>query len=119
MIHPFKTDVYKRQHLTVSHNNRDHRKITVIDGNVGFNGGINLADEYINAYAKHGHWKDSAVMLKGEGVVNLTMMFLEAWNFYRDEDPDFSCYLPESKIRPGCGYVPVSYTHLQQSFLHC
>ena len=38
-------------------------------------------------------------MLKGEGVVNLTMMFLEAWNFYRDEDPDFSCYLPESKIR--------------------
>ena len=60
---------------------------------------------------------------KGEGVVNLTMMFLEAWNFYRNEDPDFSRYLPESKIRPGCGYVQsytdipldhetVSYTHL-------
>lgn len=108
-----KTVVFNRftAHLTVSHNNRDHRKITVIDGNVGFNGGINLADEYINAYAKHGHWKDSAVMLKGEGVVNLTMMFLEAWNFYRDEDPDFSCYLPESKIRPGCGYVQ-SYTDI-------
>lgn len=102
-----KTVVFNRftAHLTVSHNNRDHRKITVIDGNVGFNGGINLTDEYINAYAKHGHWKDSAVMLQGEGVVNLTMMFLEAWNFYRDEDPDFSRYLPQPKDRQACGYV--------------
>ena len=108
-----KTVVFNRfsAHLTISHNNRDHRKITVIDGNVGFNGGINLADEYINGYVKHGHWKDSAVMLKGEGVVNLTMMFLEAWNFYRNEDPDFSRFLPEPEQKQGCGYVQ-SYTDI-------
>lgn len=66
--------------LSQIHNNRDHRKITVIDGIVGFTGGINLADEYINAYSKHGHWKDSAVKVEGEAVKNLTMLFLSAWN---------------------------------------
>ena len=62
------------------HNNRDHRKITVIDGLVGFTGGINLADEYINAKVKHGHWKDTAIKLEGEAVKNLTALFLETWN---------------------------------------
>ncbi len=62
-------------------NNRDHRKILVIDGHTAFNGGINLADEYINEYEKHGHWKDTAVMLKGEGVWSFTVMFLTMWNY--------------------------------------
>lgn len=62
-------------------NYRDHRKITVIDGNVGFTGGNNLADEYINGYPKHGHWKDAHLMLKGDAVWNLSVMFLEMWNF--------------------------------------
>ena len=62
------------------HNNRDHRKITVIDGITGFTGGCNLMDEYINANDKHGHWKDSAVKIEGEAVKNLTMLFLTAWN---------------------------------------
>lgn len=48
--------------LVIQMNNRDHRKICVIDGKIGFVGGINLADEYINAYEKYGHWKDTAVM---------------------------------------------------------
>ncbi|MFI3307087.1 MAG: cardiolipin synthase [Mycoplasmatota bacterium] len=61
-------------------NNRDHRKICVIDGNVGFTGGINLADEYINEKVKHGHWKDTGVMLKGEAVYSLTLMFLSMWS---------------------------------------
>ncbi len=60
-------------------NNRDHRKICVIDGNVGFTGGINLADEYINERRPHGVWKDTAVMLKGDGVWGLTVMFLAFW----------------------------------------
>ncbi|NCC07805.1 MAG: cardiolipin synthase [Clostridia bacterium] len=60
-------------------NNRDHRKICVIDGNVGFTGGINLADEYINERRPHGVWKDTAVMLKGDGVWGLTIMFLTLW----------------------------------------
>ncbi|MGL4773987.1 MAG: cardiolipin synthase [Clostridium sp.] len=75
--------------------NRDHRKITVIDGYTGFTGGINLADEYINEIVKHGHWKDCGVMLKGEGVYSLTLMFLEAWNLYNDEDKDFDKFSPK------------------------
>lgn len=66
--------------LSHIHNNRDHRKITVIDGRIGFTGGINLADEYINAIVKHGHWKDTAVRLEGPGVENLTYLFLLTWN---------------------------------------
>ncbi len=58
------------------YNNRDHRKICVIDGKVGFTGGINIADEYINETHPFGVWKDSAIMLKGEGVWGLTTMFL-------------------------------------------
>lgn len=62
-------------------NNRDHRKIAIIDGTTGFTGGINLADEYINAIEKYGHWKDSAIMLKGKAVWNLTVMFLSMWDY--------------------------------------
>ena len=81
--------------LSLAMNNRDHRKITVIDGHTGFTGGINLADEYINVKERFGHWKDTGVMLKGEGVWNLTMMFLEMWNSNRQTDADFSIYKPE------------------------
>lgn len=81
--------------LSLVMNNRDHRKITVIDGHTGFTGGINLADEYINEKVRFGHWKDTGVMLKGQGVWNLTMMFLEMWNSNRQTDEDFSAYKPE------------------------
>ena len=66
--------------VSTHYNYRDHRKILVIDGNTAFNGGVNLADEYINAYPKHGHWKDTAVMVKGEAVRSFTLMFLEMWS---------------------------------------
>ncbi len=66
--------------LNMRFNNRDHRKITVIDGFVGFTGGINLADEYINHIERFGHWKDAALWLRGEAVWNLTVMFLQLWN---------------------------------------
>ncbi len=61
-------------------NNRDHRKIMVIDGNTAFNGGINLADEYINEDHRLGVWKDTGLMLKGDAVWSFTLMFLETWN---------------------------------------
>ena len=64
-------------------NNRDHRKIAVIDGHTGFTGGINLADEYINEIERFGHWKDTAIMLKGEAVWSLTIMFLSMWGLYQ------------------------------------
>ena len=57
-------------------NNRSHRKITVIDGKVGYTGGVNIADEYINEVVKYGHWKDTAIRLEGEAVRELTKLFL-------------------------------------------
>lgn len=81
-------------------NNRDHRKIFVIDGHTGFTGGINLADEYINVKVKYGHWKDTGVMLKGEGVWNLTVLFLSMWDHIRGLEEDFSLYRPDFPDRP-------------------
>lgn len=75
-------------------NHRDHRKIAVIDGCVGFTGGINLADEYINKVERFGHWKDSAVMLKGDAVWSLTLMFLKLWSHVRGEEADHLRYKP-------------------------
>ena len=78
--------------VSTHYNYRDHRKILVIDGETAFNGGINLADEYINAYEKYGHWKDTAVMVKGEAARSFTRMFLHMW--YLDEKaPDFDTFL--------------------------
>lgn len=65
--------------LTTVQNNRDHRKIVVIDGKVAFTGGLNLADEYINRKERFGYWKDCAVMLKGEAARSFTLMFLRMW----------------------------------------
>lgn len=80
--------------LSIQVNNRDHRKITVIDGHTAFTGGINLADEYINAYAKHGHWKDSAVLLKGDAVYSLTVMFLTMWDYINGTDENYLDFMP-------------------------
>lgn len=67
--------------LSTTQNNRDHRKIAVIDGKTAFTGGINLADEYINEKERFGHWKDTAVMVKGEAVRSFTWMFLQLWDY--------------------------------------
>lgn len=69
-----------RPFISTHYNYRDHRKILVIDGRVAFTGGINLADEYINRKKVYGHWKDTAVMIEGEGVDSFTLMFLQMWN---------------------------------------
>ena len=85
--------------LNLRMNNRDHRKICVIDGHTGFTGGINLADEYINVRQLHGHWKDTAIMLKGDAVWSLTVMFLTMWDFVRGERSDFELYRQRSISR--------------------
>jgi len=83
--------------LTIEQNNRDHRKIAVIDGKTAFTGGVNLADEYINAVEKFGHWKDAAVMLEGGGAWSLTVMFLEMWKLCHraSEKENVFSFLPE------------------------
>lgn len=87
-------------------NNRDHRKITVIDGRVGFTGGYNLADEYFNVKHPYGHWKDSGILLRGEAVRSLTVMFLEMWNAAKRDDRDYSPYTALCESAPGAsGFV--------------
>lgn len=81
--------------MSVKFNNRDHRKITVIDGHTAFTGGINIADEYINEKEKHGHWKDTGVMLKGLGVWSFTIMFLSLWEVQTGEQIVYENYRPE------------------------
>ena len=79
-------------------NNRDHRKITVIDGRVGFTGGYNMANEYFNVTHPYGHWKDTGIRLEGQAVRALTLAFLEMWNAVKDEDADdtaFAKFFPE------------------------
>ena len=93
--------------LSTTQNNRDHRKICVIDGKVAFTGGVNLGDEYINQKERFGHWKDTAVMLKGDGVQSLTMLFLQMWNIGERRPEKYMRYLTpkRSELHRGMGYV--------------
>ena len=75
-------------------NNRDHRKLLIIDGKTGFTGGVNLADEYINVRERFGHWKDSAILLEGDAVWSMTVMFLTMWDNIANWDEDFERFRP-------------------------
>ena len=75
-------------------NHRDHRKIVVVDGNVAYTGGVNLADEYINAEKRFGYWKDAAIRLEGAAVWNFTVMFLNVWNAFRLQETDYTAFAP-------------------------
>lgn len=80
--------------LSSIQNNRDHRKTIVIDGHTAFNGGTNLADEYINRIERFGHWKDTAIMVKGEAVWNYTVMFLQLWEIDERNKSDYEQFIP-------------------------
>ena len=93
--------------MTVAYNNRDHRKILVVDGQVAYTGGINLADEYINHIVRFGHWKDGGVRLEGRAVKALTRLFLMNWYINRGEITDFDRYHFDSQRVEGKGlYIP-------------
>lgn len=80
-------------------NNRDHRKMTIIDGAVAFTGGINLVNRYVNIDSPYGHWKDAGVRVRGDAVWNMTLMFLEMWDAVRKdslESENPKKYLPEN-----------------------
>ena len=94
--------------LNIILNNRDHRKILVIDGHTGYTGGINLADEYINEDVRFGHWKDTGIRLHGEGVWNLTVMFLQMWCVItgtRTHIPAYSPYVYHMEEFENDGFV--------------
>lgn len=97
--HGFKASAFNpvKPHINSRLNYRDHRKICIIDGNVAFTGGVNLADEYINREIRFGHWKDNAVMIKGLAVWDLTVLFLSMWNVTVGIDEDLSVFQPTLK----------------------
>lgn len=92
-------------------NSRDHRKIVVVDGKIGFVGGFNIADEYINKIPRFGHWKDSGVRLEGEAVQSLTAMFLQMWNYDKKYDSNLKKYFSLERT-----YNNVTDTGLVQPF---
>ena len=119
VFNPFKPIV------SVVMNNRDHRKIMVIDGHTGFTGGINLADEYINKKKRFGHWKDTGVMLRGEAVWNFTVMFLQMWSVVKGTPMELEAqnlpYRPQTytdEVIENDGYVqPYSDTPVDQEIV--
>jgi len=89
-------------------NNRDHRKIVIIDGKTAITGGINLADEYINEKERFGYWKDCAAIVRGEAVRSFVVMFMHLWtatNMIYENYNDYICDIPKGSYDDGY-YLP-------------
>lgn len=98
-------------------NYRDHRKFTIIDGRVAFTGGVNLADEYIGVKDRFGFWEDSAVMLRGDAVNRITIMFLQLWHFAANELPDYEYYNVDFRANHDGYVIPFSDEPLIQELV--
>lgn len=103
-----------RPAFIIQMNNRDHRKITVIDNEIAFTGGVNMADEYVNRISRYGYWKDSAIMIKGEAVWSFTVMFMGMLSYVRSADEPYVNYrsyqFPNRIEGDGGYYQPFSDT---------
>jgi len=95
-------NVYSRNYF----NFRNHQKISIIDGNVGYTGGTNVADEYINAYDKIGHWKDNAIRLEGDAVWSLTVAFLQMWDGETGDSHSYDAYRPTESFNADGYFQP-------------
>lgn len=93
--------------LSTEQNNRDHRKLLIIDNKIAFTGGINLSDEYINETHPFGKWKDVGVKLEGKAVTSFTQMFLKMWNFKQKEIEDFSPYMTDESSTSDGYFIPI------------
>ena len=93
-----------RPFVSTHYNNRDHRKILVVDGHTAFTGGINLQDRYINREEVFGHWKDTAIIVHGEAARGFTLMFLQMWNI-NEREQAYEPYLQNCLSVPAAGYV--------------
>ena len=110
VFNPVRFSLHIGDYLMLNH--RDHRKITVIDGNIGYGGGLNIADEYINAVTKFGVWKDTAFRLEGDGVYGLTSTFIRAWHMVSGEALNYENYKPTVKKQTDGIVQPYSDTPL-------
>lgn len=104
------------------HNNRTHRKMTIIDGKIAYTGGINIADEYINVIEKYGYWKDSVLKLEGHAVASFINMFISLWDYSTGENTDLNSLYDKkdieknSNIKEELGVViPFSETPIEES----
>lgn len=99
-----KSQVYNRFNTVLSSrpNNRDHRKICIVDGTEGFCGGVNIADEYINRKMRFGYWKDAAIFLRGSAVRGMTAQYLAVWDFCSGEKEMPENFMPK-KSTPADG----------------
>lgn len=95
VFNPVKFTLHIGDYLMLNH--RDHRKITVIDNNIGYGGGLNIADEYINVITRFGVWKDTAFRIEGEAVYGLTSTFIRAWHLVTGEGLNYANYKPTVK----------------------
>ena len=95
VFNPVKFTFHIGDYLMLNH--RDHRKITVIDNNIGYGGGLNIADEYINVITRFGVWKDTAFRIEGEAVYGLTSTFIRAWHLVTGEGLNYENYKPTVK----------------------
>ncbi|MBQ9084682.1 MAG: PLDc N-terminal domain-containing protein [Clostridia bacterium] len=95
--------------FSAKHNNRDHRKLLIVDGVIGYTGGINIADEYINERERFGHWRDGGIRLYGEGVSELVRLYLSMWDMTSGALSEYSFFLdnlPKTvPVSNNCGYV--------------
>lgn len=97
-----KTHVFNplKPQLAMQMNNRDHRKIIVIDGKTAFTGGINIADEYVNMKKRFGYWKDMGIEVRGKAVEQFTISFLQIWNYQAARNTRYADYvLPDTEFR--------------------
>ena len=95
--------------VSAIHNNRDHRKICVIDGEIAYTGGINIADEYINARDRFGHWKDAGIRVYGHAALGFTKLFLSMWDFTVGTVSNYSEFFADYKCAvkgDGGRYIP-------------
>ncbi|MBR4164085.1 MAG: cardiolipin synthase [Solobacterium sp.] len=92
-----------RPAFIIQMNNRDHRKLTVIDNQTAFTGGVNISDEYINLITRFGYWKDSAIKIQGEAVWSFTVMFLGMYSYVNGGNVDYEKYHLQSETDSGEG----------------
>ena len=95
--------------LSTAHNNRDHRKILIVDGRCAYTGGMNVADEYINRKNRFGHWKDGGIRIEGAAVKGFLKLFLSTWNFTAAKLSDSQKYfaaITVSEFSDGGFYIP-------------
>lgn len=99
-------------------NNRDHRKIVVIDGNISYTGGINLADEYINEIERFGYWQDCGIRLEGDATASFTILFLRMWHYLSGEKSYYQNYMPTVKLKASGVVVPFGDNPIRDHNLH-